>query len=75
MLAGTIGLIQATEVLKLLLGKGDLLIGRMLTYDALALKFRELQVKKNPECPVCGENPTITKLTDYDLPECDLRSK
>lgn len=61
-LAGTIGLIQATEVLKYLLGKGDLLIGRLMMYDALAMKFREVTVKKNPNCPVCGENPTIKEL-------------
>lgn len=73
-LAGTIGLIQATEVLKFLLGKGDLLIGRLLMYDALDMKFREVQVKKNPQCPVCGENPSITELVDYELPACDLTS-
>lgn len=71
-LAGTIGLIQATEVLKYLLGQGDLLVGRLLMYDALSLKFREVQVKKNPDCPVCGENPTITELVDYELPACAL---
>ncbi len=71
-LAGTIGLIQATEVLKYLLGKGDLLVGRLLTYDALAMKFREVQVKKNPNCPVCGANPTITEPVDYELPACGL---
>jgi len=69
-LAGTIGLIQATEVLKYLLGKGDLLIGRLLTYDALPMKFREVQVKRNPQCPVCGDNPTITGLVEYELPAC-----
>lgn len=74
-LAGTIGLIQATEVLKYLLGKGDLLIGRLMTYDALAMKFREIEVKKNPTCPVCGENPTITELVDYELPACALPNK
>jgi len=72
-LAGTMGLIQATEVLKYLLGKGDLLVGRLLTYDALAMKFREIQVKKNPKCPVCGENPSITVPIDYELPGCALR--
>jgi adenylyltransferase/sulfurtransferase len=74
-LAGTIGLIQATEVLKYLLGKGELLIGRLMTYDALAMKFREIEVKKNPACPVCGENPTITELVDYAPPACALPNK
>lgn len=72
-LAGTIGLIQATEVLKLLLGKGEPLVGRLLMYDALDMRFREVQVKKNPACPVCGEHPTITELVDYELPPCDLK--
>lgn len=71
-LAGTIGLIQATEVLKYLVGIGDLLVGRLLNYDALGMKFREIKVKKNPKCPVCGENPTITELVDYALPACAL---
>lgn len=72
-LAGTIGVIQATEVLKYLLGLGDLLVGRLLTYDALSLQFREIQVKKNPGCPVCGDNPTITGLVDYEQQVCTLR--
>ncbi len=59
-LPGIIGVIQATEVLKYLLGLGDLLVGRLLTYDALSLQFREIQVKKNPDCPVCGKNPPET---------------
>lgn len=71
-LAGTIGLIQATEVLKYLIGKGELLVGRLLMYDALAMRYREVEVKRNPECPVCGENPTITELIDYQLPACGL---
>jgi len=74
-LAGTIGLIQATEVLKYLLGQGDLLVGRLLMYEALPMKFREVQVKKNPACPVCGENPTITELVDYELPSCAYPAK
>jgi len=69
-LAGTIGLIQATEVLKYLLGKGDLLVGRLLAYDALEMKFREVRVKKDPACPVCGDNPSITELVEYDLTAC-----
>ena len=64
-LPGTIGLIQATEAVKLILGIGDPLIGRLLLYDALGMKFRELKLRKNPECPVCGEHRTITKLIDY----------
>jgi molybdopterin/thiamine biosynthesis adenylyltransferase/rhodanese-related sulfurtransferase/molybdopterin converting factor small subunit len=64
-LPGTIGLIQATETVKLILGVGEPLIGRLVLYDALAMKFRELKLRRNPECPVCGDHPTITKLIDY----------
>jgi len=64
-LPGTIGLIQATETVKLILGIGQPLVGRLLLYDALGMKFRELKLRKNPACPVCGEHPTITKLIDY----------
>jgi molybdopterin/thiamine biosynthesis adenylyltransferase/rhodanese-related sulfurtransferase/molybdopterin converting factor small subunit len=64
-LPGTIGLIQATETVKLILGIGEPLIGRLVLYDALAMRFRELKLRKNPECPVCGDHPTITKLIDY----------
>jgi adenylyltransferase/sulfurtransferase len=66
MLCGTIGSLQTTEAVKLITGTGDLMIGRMLIYDALELKFRELKVRKDPECPVCGKNPTVTELIDYD---------
>lgn len=65
-LPGTIGLIQATEAVKLILGKGDPLTGRLLLYNALDMKFRELKIQKDPECPVCGTNPSITKLIDYE---------
>src|SRR5450432_1936205 len=65
-LPGTIGLIQATETVKLILGIGEPLVGRLLLYDALGMRFRELKLRKNPECPVCGEHPTITKLIDYE---------
>jgi sulfur-carrier protein adenylyltransferase/sulfurtransferase len=65
-LPGLVGVIQATEVVKLILGKGDSLVGRLLLVDALAMRFRELKLKKNPECPVCGEQPKITKLIDYE---------
>ena len=64
-LPGTIGLIQATEAVKLILGIGEPLIGRLLLYDALGMKFRELKLRKNPDCPICGEHRTITKLIDY----------
>ena len=64
-LPGTIGLIQATETVKLILGIGEPLIGRLMLYDALGMKFRELKLRKNAECPVCGDHPTITKLIDY----------
>src|SRR5580693_3610350 len=65
-LPGLVGVIQATEVIKLILGKGDSLVGRLLLVDALNMRFRELKLRKNPECPVCGENPTVTALIDYD---------
>ncbi len=65
-LPGLVGVIQATETIKLILGKGEPLIGRLLLVDAMAMKFRELKLRKNPECPVCGKNPTITKLIDYE---------
>jgi sulfur-carrier protein adenylyltransferase/sulfurtransferase len=64
-LPGVIGLIQATETVKLILGIGEPLVGRLLLYDALSMRFRELKLRKNPECPVCGEHPIITKLIDY----------
>jgi molybdopterin/thiamine biosynthesis adenylyltransferase/rhodanese-related sulfurtransferase len=64
-LPGIVGSIQAMETIKLILGRGDSLVGRLLLFDALAMKFRELKLRKNPSCPVCGEHPTITKLIDY----------
>jgi adenylyltransferase/sulfurtransferase len=64
-LPGTVGLIQATETVKLILGIGEPLIGRLVLYDALAMRFRELKLRRNPECPVCGDHPTIRKLIDY----------
>lgn len=67
-LPGLIGMIQATEAMKFLLGIGDLLTDRLLTYNARALKFREIAIKRNPKCPVCGEHPTITKLKDAPAP-------
>ncbi len=64
-LPGLIGSIQATETVKLILGKGTTLSGRLLLYDALNMKFRELKLRRNPECPVCGDNPTVKELIDY----------
>jgi adenylyltransferase/sulfurtransferase len=64
-LPGLVGLIQATEVIKLILGKGESLAGRLLLVDALNMRFRELKLRKNPECPVCGAHPTVTQLIDY----------
>src|SRR5260370_1373920 len=64
-LPGIVGSIQAMETIKLILGRGDNLIGRLLLFDALGMKFRELKLRKNPNCPVCGTHPTITKLIDY----------
>jgi adenylyltransferase/sulfurtransferase len=64
-LPGLLGVIQATEVIKLILGSGDPLVGRLLLVDALAMRFRELKLRKNPDCPVCGKNPTLKKLIDY----------
>ena len=64
-LPGPIGTMQATETVKLILGIGEPLIGRLLLYDALGMRFRELKLRKNPNCPVCGANPTITELIDY----------
>jgi adenylyltransferase/sulfurtransferase len=65
-LPGIIGVIQATEAIKLITGIGEPLIGRFLIYDALRMKFRELKLRKDPDCPVCGLHPTVTKLIDYE---------
>ena len=65
-LPGTIGAMQATEAVKLLLGIGRPMIGRMLIYDALEMDVMELKIKKNQDCPVCGDNPTVTELIDYE---------
>jgi molybdopterin/thiamine biosynthesis adenylyltransferase/rhodanese-related sulfurtransferase len=65
-LPGLVGVIQATETIKLILGKGEPLIGRLLLVDALAMKFRELKLRKNADCPACGKHPTVTKLIDYN---------
>jgi len=66
-LPGIVGTIQATEILKLALGKGSSLIGRLLLFNALDMKFRELRLRQDPQCPLCGENPTITELIDYEM--------
>lgn len=65
-LPGLVGIIQATEVIKLILGQGDPLIGRLLLVDSLGMRFRELKLRKNPDCPVCGTHPTVTALIDYE---------
>lgn len=64
-LPGLIGVVQATETVKLILGKGNPLIGRLMLYDALDMSFREMKVRKDPKCPICGPNPTIRELIDY----------
>ncbi len=73
-LPGIMGCIQAMETIKLILGIGDPLIGRLLLFDALAMKFRELKLRKNPDCPICGTNRTISKLIDYEL-FCGIRGE
>jgi molybdopterin/thiamine biosynthesis adenylyltransferase/rhodanese-related sulfurtransferase/molybdopterin converting factor small subunit len=65
-LPGMIGIIQATEAIKLIIGVGEPLVGRFMIYDALKMKFRELKLRKDPDCPVCGTHPTVTKLIDYE---------
>jgi len=72
-LPGVIGGLQATEVLKLILGKGDVLKGELLIYNALKTTFRKVKVPKNPSCPLCGGNPTITELIDYNEGYCTLQ--
>ena len=78
-LPGVIGTIQATEAIKLITGIGETLVGRLMLYDALAMRFRELKLRRDPACPVCGDNPTVTALIDYDqfcgiLPEVNSLS-
>lgn len=73
-LPGLIGCIQATEAVKLLMGQGSPLIGRLLLYDALAMSFREFKVRRNPNCPICGNAPTITQLIDYEQ-FCGMRGQ
>ena len=66
-LPGVVGTIQATEAVKLIIGVGEPLINRFMIYDALRMKFRELKLRKDPECPVCGDTPSVTELIDYEL--------
>src|SRR5882672_2675071 len=73
-LPGLVGVMQATETIKLILGIGEPLIGRLLLIDALGMKFRELKLRKNPDCPVCGTHPTVTKLIDYNQ-FCGIRGE
>ena len=73
-LPGIVGTIQAAETLKLIIGKGQPLVGRLLLFDALAMTFRELKLRKNPDCPVCGTHPTVTKLIDY-VEFCGIRGE
>lgn len=73
--AGMLGTIQAAETIKFIIGKGNLLTNRILIFNALDMDFRTVGIKRNPRCPVCGDNPTITKLQDYEQPVCDLKNK
>ena len=72
-LPGTIGLIQATEVLKYFLDLGDLLVGKMLTYNLLTMDFSKIEIRKDPGCPVCGSNPTISEPADWEQQVSDFR--
>ncbi|MDR3201146.1 MAG: molybdopterin-synthase adenylyltransferase MoeB [Spirochaetales bacterium] len=72
-LGGVIGTLQATEALKYLLGMDGLLTGQLLTYNALSMEFRKIKLADNPDCQVCGKNPSITTLIDYDQAVCDLK--
>jgi molybdopterin/thiamine biosynthesis adenylyltransferase len=65
-LPGVIGTIQATEAIKVVLGEGEPLVGRLLQYDSLQMKFRNLKLRRDPSCPVCGDKPTIKSYIDYD---------
>jgi molybdopterin-synthase adenylyltransferase len=71
-MAGVVGVTQATEILKLILGKGEVLSGRLLLFEALQMRFEPIEVKRNPECPVCSATPSITELIDYDL-ACEMQ--
>jgi len=70
-MGGVIGSLQAMEAIKCILGVGELLVGRLLTYDALEMEFHTIKLPGNEDCGVCGKHPTITQLIDYDQVECD----
>ena len=72
-MGGVIGSLQAMEAIKYIIGKGDLLTGKLLTYDALKMEFHTIKLPKDDHCAVCGEEPTITELIDYEQAECDLK--
>ena len=72
-LGGVIGSLQAMEAIKYIIGKGDLLTGKLLTYDALKMEFHTIKLPKDDHCAVCGDEPTITELIDYEQAECDLK--
>ncbi|TCL62166.1 adenylyltransferase/sulfurtransferase [Hydrogenispora ethanolica] len=71
--AGMLGTIQAAEALRYIIGKGKLLTDRILMFDALDMQFRTVNLRRNPDCPICGEHPTVTGLVDYEQPVCELR--
>jgi len=73
-IAGILGTIQATEVLKYLTGVGDLLTNRLLTFNAKTMEFRNIKVKRNIKCQVCGDHPTITELVDYEQATCEIKN-
>jgi molybdopterin/thiamine biosynthesis adenylyltransferase len=73
-LAGVVGSLQATEAIKYLLGLGELLTGTLLTYNALSMDFRKVSLNRNPDCPLCGDNPKITELKDEEQIVCDLNN-
>jgi adenylyltransferase/sulfurtransferase len=72
-MAGAVGVMQATEILKIILGKGELLSGRLLLFEALQMRFEPIEVKRNPECPVCSETPSISELIDYEI-TCEMQA-
>ena len=78
MLPGIIGVMQAIEAIKLIMGIGDSLIGRLVSFDALKLRFKEFKIRKDPNCPICGDHPTIHELIDYDqfcgIPQADAEA-
>ena len=73
--AGMLGTVQAAEALRYIIGKGRLLTNRLLIFNALDMEYRQVNIRRNPECPICGEHPTITELVEAEQPICDLRSR